>query len=310
MIFRRPDTTAKVFEAIRNIRPAKLFIGGDGPREGREDDAEKCAETREIATRVDWPCEVHTLFQEKNLGCRGAPPAAITWFFEHVTEGIIVEDDVLPSRDFFFFCEELLERYRDDTRIMGICGANLPSPRVENNEYSYFFSNWDYIWGWATWRRAWKYYDLRMEKYEKVIRGNYFHDNYTSLYEHYYWKHSFDRSHYHSESVTWWDHQWAFARRINSGLVVVPTRNMIINLGLGNESTNTHTSRWDFLKIQKMEFPLKHPDIVMQDRLTDDEVFRMHFTTPALRMRAKLRRMLERAGLGKLRAMVPRRKKK
>lgn len=301
LIFRRPDTTAKVFEVIRSIRPAQLFIGADGPREGVEDDFERCQETRAIATQVDWPCEVHTLFQDQNLGCRAAPPTAITWFFEHVPAGVILEDDVLPSKDFFYFCQELLERYRDDTRVMAINGSCLPSPRVKQMKDSYFFSNWDYIWGWATWRRAWKHYDLEMGKYEQVLKGNYFYDGYTSLYEEYYWKNSFDRSYYQSESVTWWDHQWVFARRINSGLVVVPKNNMVINLGFGHEATNTHTKRWDFLEFEKMEFPLRHPEIIMQDRLTDDEVFRIYFTDPGTRLRARIRRLMEQVGLGGLR---------
>lgn len=304
LIFKRPDTTAKVFEVIRSMRPARLFIGADGPREDREDEVEKCEETRAIVSQVDWPCEVRTLFQEKNLGCRGAPPAAITWFFEHVEEGIILEDDVLPSKDFFYFCQELLARFRDDTRIMAVNGSSMPTPRIRQKQSSYYFSNWDHIWGWATWRRAWAYYDLSMDKYEKAIQGEYFYDGYTSLDEHYYWKNTLDRSYYHSESVTWWDHQWVFARRINSGLVAVPTRNMVVNLGFGHEATNTHTVRWQAPQVEKMEFPLRHPDIIMQDRVTDDEVFRLYSTNPVSRFRVRTRRVLERLGLGGLRTLL------
>lgn len=293
MIFSRPDTTFKVFEVIRSVRPAKLFIAADGPRAGKEGEAERCHEVRKVATMVDWPCEVHTLFRDENLGCGRAVSGAITWFFDHVPEGIILEDDTYPSMDFFRYCEELLDRYRHDTRIMAVAGSCLPSPRVRNNEYSYFFSNWDYVWGWATWKRAWDLYDYSVQKYERVVRDGYFHEQYTSLYEHYFMKHALEAAYYSNDSVTWWDYQWGFARKINSGLAAVPTRNMVVNLGLGNEATNTTTSRWDFLELEEMEFPLRHPEVVMHDRVTDDEVFRLHFTNPLSRVKQHLKRLLD-----------------
>lgn len=297
LIFKRPDTTKKVFEAIRKVRPARLFVAADGPRPHVDGEAERCEETRRVATQVDWPCEVQTLFRDENLGCGRAVSGAITWFFEHVPEGIILEDDTLPSSDFFPFCAELLERYRNDNRIMEISAVSLPSPRVSRNENSYYFSNWENIWGWATWKRAWDHYDYSMKKYEAVIRDRFFHDQYASIFEQYYLRHAYNKAYYENEKLTSWSYQWSFARKINSGLVIIPTKNMVVNLGLANEATNTHSTRLGFLKFEKLDFPLRHPDIVMHDRVTDDEVFRKHFTSPYTRMRHRLRRGLELAGL-------------
>src|SRR5690606_34245197 len=123
LIFSRQDTTRREFEAIRAAHPRQVFIAADGPRPHKEGEAERCEECRKIASEVDWPCEVHTLFREENLGCGRAVSGAITWFFEHVEEGIILEDDTLPGPGFFRFCSELLERYRHDTRVMAVSGS-------------------------------------------------------------------------------------------------------------------------------------------------------------------------------------------
>jgi hypothetical protein len=293
LIFSRPDTTRKVFEAIRSARPSRLFIAADGPRAHKEGEAEKCEECRKVATEVDWPCEVHTLFRTENIGCGKGVSGAISWFFEHVEEGIILEDDTLPGPGFFRFCSDLLEKYRYDTRVMAVSGSSLPCRLSEHSEYSYFFSNWDYIWGWATWRRAWKYYDYSMPHYEHMVQNGYFGSNYYSLFEKYYINHSYDRSYYANKSVTWWSYQWGYARKINSGLVAVPVRNFIVNIGLGAGATNTTAeNRWSFFKFEKMDFPLKHPDFVMVDRTTDDEIFKRHFTTPLSRMKSHVKEYL------------------
>src|SRR5688572_19229846 len=141
IVFSRPSTTKRVFEAIRRARPSKLYVAADGPRAEKEGEAERCAIVRKLATEVDWDCEVRTLFQEKNLGCGLGPMSAINWFFEHETEGIIIEDDCLPSASFFPYCAEILERYRDDTRVMAVAGNNLEAPEDREEEYSYTFSS-------------------------------------------------------------------------------------------------------------------------------------------------------------------------
>src|SRR5262249_28027120 len=145
LVFNRPETTARVMEAIRAVCPKRLYVAADGPRKGKSGEADRCAEARRIATRVDWPCQVRTLFREGNLGCRDAVSGAITWFFECESEGIILEDDCLPSIDFFRYCAELLERYRDDERVMAICGsayADVPSDYPSSYYFSYYADMW------------------------------------------------------------------------------------------------------------------------------------------------------------------------
>lgn len=301
LIFNRPDTTAKVFEAIRQAKPRQLFIAADGPRKARKDDIEGCELARRVVDSVDWDCEVHRLFRDENMGCGPGVSSAISWFFEHVPEGIILEDDTLPTPDFFRFCTELLEYYRNDTRIMAVSGSCLPNRMANKAEYSYFFSNWDYIWGWATWRRSWKYYDYNMKSYEKALKLNCFHKHYTSIDEFYYIKHHMDLSYYESKKVSWWSVQWGFARKVNSGLVAVTNKNMVINLGLGNGATNTHDEdKWNFLKHEKVDFPLKHPEFVVHDRVTDDEIFKQYFTTPFTRLKSRVRRVAENLQIGGL----------
>src|SRR6218665_515415 len=148
LVFNRPDTTSRVFEAIRAARPAVLFIAADGPRSNRLGEDTQCEEVRAIASNVDWPCEVHTRFRQENLGCGKGPADGITWFFEHVEEGIILEDDCLPSPVFFSFCEEMLERYRHDKRVMQIGGVNMLPPAQQESTYSYYFSERSHTWGW------------------------------------------------------------------------------------------------------------------------------------------------------------------
>jgi hypothetical protein len=290
LIFSRPSTTERVFEQIRKAKPSRLFIAADGPRKNKPGEFEKCQAARAIVSKVDWECEVKTLFRDENLGCGRAVSGAIDWFFEHVEEGIILEDDTNPSPDFFRFCSEMLDYYRDDIRVMEIGGSSMPNRLSKNSKYSYFFSDWDYIWGWATWKRAWKHYDYSMKLYPEVTAHGYLLRNYTSVYERYYMEYLLSRSHYQSDSVTFWDIQWGFARKINSGLVVVPTKNMVVNLGFGLDATNTTNAKeYTFMKHEKMEFPLRHPEFVMQDRVTDKEVFIRYSTSFFSRLRGRLK---------------------
>ncbi len=164
LIFNRPETTEQVFSAIKKAQPPRLYIAADGPRSEYPNDAESCDISRAIATNVDWDCEVKTLFQDQNLGCRLAVSGAVDWFFEQETEGIILEDDCLPDQSFFLFCQELLEQYRDDTRIMQIGGTNYQFGKKRTN-YSYYFSRYGHLWGWASWRRAWSFYDEKMKQW-------------------------------------------------------------------------------------------------------------------------------------------------
>ena len=155
LIFNRPDTTERVFNAVAKARPSKLLVVADGPRDSRPGEAARCEQTRAIIKRVDWDCEVITNFADRNMGCKLRVSSGIDWIFEQVEEAIILEDDCLPDPSFFRFCDEMLERYRDNERVGMVSGGNLQFGRHRGTG-SYYFSKYTHIWGWASWRRAWK----------------------------------------------------------------------------------------------------------------------------------------------------------
>ena len=267
LIFNRPDTTQKVFDAIKQARPRQLFVAADGPREGKEGEKEKCKQVRKIIEQVDWDCEVKTLFRDKNLGCKIAVSSAIDWFFENVEEGIILEDDCLPDQSFFQFSKIMLEKYRNDTRIMMISGTNYLFNKVTISE-SYFFSKFYAIWGWATWRRAWMRYDINMNSWPE-FRNNkqltwIFNDK--EIIE--YYTNMFQRT--YDNKINCWGIQWAYSCIFNNGLSVVPGKNLIANIGV----TGTHTGSKPsiFINMPTGMFNInniKHPKFVAQNILCD-----------------------------------------
>ena len=275
VIFNRPDTTKLVFEAIRKAKPSRLYIAADGPRPHVKSDIIKCKEARMILGEVDWECEVKTLFRDENLNCGIGPSSAFTWFFEHEEEGIILEDDCLPSQSFFWFCQELLERYRDDNRIMHIGGNNFLNGWKNDNDYSYYFSRSGHIWGWATWRRAWKTFDYSIGLYDKIKKKNYFRDFFLNPLEKIYRLRKFDKT-ISSSRVDWWDYQWDFARYVNSGLAIVPKNNLVKNLGFGEDATHTQNGNSESAKMEAtdIELPLNHPSFMIRDFASDKRYFR------------------------------------
>jgi hypothetical protein len=297
IIFNRPENTQQVFDAIKKAKPTRLYIAADGPRRDILGEDQICEEVRKIATDIDWDCQVRTLFREENLGCGKGPCTAITWFFEHETEGIILEDDCLPSPSFFSFCSELLEHYRYDTRIMEIGGNNLEEPHLRNKEYSFGFSNQIYIWGWATWRRAWKLHDFDMSHYDEVYKKRYLDSSYKSIYERDFYQYVFGKMYEGDErtnSRTIWDYQWQFACKINSGLTIVPNKNLVSNLGFGINATNTLNPKGvgHDLVLETMEFPLCYPEFMMVDQIKDSQVFRRVCTSVSSRFRSQVKNLL------------------
>ena len=275
IIFNRVETTKRVFEAIRNVRPLKLYVAADGPRPGNDADKVNCDEVRKIIDDVDWPCEIKTLFQDQNLNCGKAPSTAITWFFEHEEEGIILEDDCLPSTSFFRFCHELLDYYRHDNRVMHIGGNNFLEGWQKDPDYSYYFSRSGHIWGWATWRRAWQTFDFDMLLYEKLKQQGFFDNFFLNPLEKVYRLRKFDKTIARRGEVDWWDYQWDFARYVNSGLAIVPHHNLVKNLGFGQGATHTVNGTTKMINMEAMElkFPLAHPPFIIRDIESDKKYF-------------------------------------
>ena len=230
LVFNRPDTTIRVFETIRQAKPPRLYVAADGPRKDKIGEKEKCEEVRSIIKQVDWDCEVKTLFRDNNLGCGKAVSQAITWFFENEEEGIILEDDCVPSFPFFSYCEYLLEKYRYDTRVWMVSGSCFEENITSLTEYDYLFTKYGNIWGWASWRRCWNHYDLLMKDYNLFIKNGGFKNIYSSkeakCFTQMYDRLSKDKK---LPSSTW-DYQW-FLTRLMNGLSIVPTLNLVENIG-------------------------------------------------------------------------------
>lgn len=273
IIFKKINTTEKVFEVIRQVKPPKLLVIADGPRSNVPGEAEKCATTRAIIDRVDWDCEVLKNYADVNMGCKERVVSGLNWVFDTVEEAIILEDDCLPDPTFFDFCEELLERFRDDTRVMHITGTNFGITGRDKNE-SYYFSKRTDIWGWATWRRAWKYYDVNMSLWPEIKSSGKLLDLVNSKKE-YEGKVKYWERHYGS-SADAWSYQWHFACTFQGSCSLVPNKNLVRNIGFGEEALHTKNSnrKWGNVEIEKMEFPLVHPKVFIRDTQADDSYIR------------------------------------
>jgi hypothetical protein len=292
LVFNRPSTTQIVFESIRKAKPSKLYIAADGPRKDKPEELEKCERVRKIVSNVDWQCEVKTLFRDENYGCGRGVSHAITWFFENEPEGIILEDDCVPDQTFFRYCSELLEFYRHDSRIMEVTGNNIYPEDFLQNEHSYSFSNHNGIWGWASWRRAWNLYDFEMKKYPALKKSGMLNQEFNSIFEQHYLDWVFERTFLFPEIT--WDYQWEFVKRINSGLTIIPQRNMVINIGFGADATSTTNVNCPSaaLKAEPMHFPLKHPPFVIVDSQADTAAFKLHLTTSSSRVKSRVKSIL------------------
>lgn len=265
-IFNRPDTTARVFERIREARPARLLVVADGPRADRPGEAERCAETRAVSERVDWDCEVLRDYAPRNMGCKARVASGISWVFEQVPEAIILEDDCLPDPSFFRFCSELLERYREDPRVMAVNGNSfLPAPALEDNAYA--FSRFTRIWGWASWRRAWRLYDLEMRGWDDFVRSGAPERIFPEAVRERMLE-EFDGA--RNGRINTWDYQWLFCVLNNNGLCVRPPVNLARNLGYGAEGTHT-TGRHPLgsYPAGAVRFPLHAPGRVEPDEELD-----------------------------------------
>ncbi|HET9218149.1 MAG TPA: hypothetical protein VFR18_14285 [Terriglobia bacterium] len=275
LVFNRPDLTIRVFEAIRKARPDRLYVAADGPRASHADERAKCEATRALATRVDWPCQVKTLFRTDNLGCRRAVSSAIDWFFEHEPEGIVLEDDCLPSTSFFAYCGELLAKYRTDERVWQVCGSRYVPDDIGLEDASYFFSRYGPVWGWASWRRAWKSFDADLKAWPQMREEPTISSAYPDAIEKKAKVRLGDKL-YRGEIDTW-DYQWGMAKNFNHGLSIVPAKNLILNIGFGQDATHTVTSNKHFPTEQfEIDFPLRPPRFVLP-QADHDRIYRSRF---------------------------------
>ena len=244
LIFNRPDTTQKVFDTFRQLKPKYLYIAADGPRPNRPGEQDRCTQARAIIKQIDWDCQLKTLFRSHNLGCGKAVSQGITWFFDHVEQGIIIEDDIIASPTFFHFAEEMLSKYKDTPQIMHISAFN-PLGEVSISE-TYYFSMFVHIWGWATWKRAWQKYIFQptQEQINQIIQP--YHTEGEKKY--------LQKLGAALQRADTWDYQWTMTVQREAGLGVSPNKNLILNIGFGEDATHT-TKANPWANVQKYDLP-------------------------------------------------------
>lgn len=294
LIFNRPDTTKQVFAKIREVKPKYLYVAADGPRSHKEGEKELCEQTRKIVTdNIDWDCELVTLFREENLGCGKAVSGAITWFFENVEQGIILEDDTLPDISFFKFCEELLIKYRDNHKIMSIGGVNFLSS-IYNSNVSYLFSEYGGIWGWASWSRAWEGYDFEITAWSNTSTKLYFNEKYPKEFANF-----FEQVFNSVKAIDTWDYQWWFHRLINNGMDITPSVNLVRNIGFDSNATHTYNTLDEIknLQTEAILFPLKHPNNIEVDLKYDNLLAKKYYSKKVFKKQNLLRRVLNKLKL-------------
>lgn len=239
LIFNRPKITEEVFEEIRKVRPKKLYIAADGPRESRDGEVSLTNKSRDIVSKIDWPCDLYTLFRKKNLGCKNAVSSAISWFFQSESEGIILEDDCKPNSSFFIYCEWALKEFRNNNKVWHVNGNNFSAPSDLYDEKAYSFTSLAQVWGWATWKNRWDYYENdSVELYKESIK-KWRRWELSLLARH----NKINHLKQVLEGLSAWDYQWQIAILNNSGLCVSSSSNLISNLGNGPDSTHTQNDK-------------------------------------------------------------------
>lgn len=272
IVFNRPETTRQVLDALRPDRPPLIFVAADGPRKGNDRDWTRCAETLDAVRKgIDWPCDVRYRVLEENLGCKLAVSSAISWFFDEVEEGVILEDDCVPAHGFLDFCSQMLDRYRDDGRIGHIGGYNCQYGR-RRGPASYYFSRYFHVWGWATWRRAWRDYDVRMSDYPAFLAEQVLDNLFERSSIRSFWMDNFSAA--AGSALNTWDYQWVYANLKKGRLAVVPNYNLITNIGYGVDATHTGSGKMRVPTIEALPVPLTHPGFALPCRKADDFTYR------------------------------------
>lgn len=285
MIFNRPDVTLDVFKKIREAKPSHLYVAADGPR-AEKNEEDLCQQTRSVINQVDWDCQVKTLFRENNLGCKYAVSSAIDWFFSNEEEGIILEDDCLPSSEFFIFCDVMLDKYRFDHRIRHIGGSNFQNG-IRRGQESYYFSKLTHVWGWASWKRSWMDYDVELAKYHSLDSNYYFKNVFDDSYLVDIWEGIFNRL--VKGEIDTWDYQWSIINFFNNGLSIIPNVNLISNIGFGENATHTTETDSIFSRIKLEQLgTIIHPKIVVADNDADHLTLSTEYVKPKIKKKSKL----------------------
>ncbi|OAM87617.1 hypothetical protein OH491_21560 [Termitidicoccus mucosus] len=289
ILFNRPGPTARVLARVRDARPSTLLVICDGPRPHRPDDAGRVAAVRRLVDEsIDWPCRVLRDYSETNLGCMRRIQTGLNWVFSQVEETIVLEDDCLPHPDFFTFAASTLARYRDDPRVMNISGTNLIARR-HRPRHACWFSQHTWIWGWATWRRAWRHYDADYSTWDARLPA--LRASFASAWERQYWISTFDQARRNLQAANSWGFQWNYTCRSLGGLTAMPRANLVENLGFTADSTHTD----DLARLARPTSalgPLSYPESHYTDPYAEDLWTRVYAgapTTPLANLKSRLR---------------------
>ncbi len=273
--FKRKNTLKKVLDAIRKVKPKVIYIANDGPNNNDSNEILKVNETRKlIKTEIDWECDLKFRFSEFNQGCKLGATNAINWFFKNVNEGIILEDDTVPHQDFFWFAAEMLEKYRDDERVWSITGSNFQDGHIRG-EATYYFSKYPSLWGWATWKRSWEKYNIKISEWPIILKKDIIYNLFSDPLERLYWKMIWNKLHFKGEPDTWC-YQWTLYSLLNNGLNIYPNINLISNVGFGVDSTHTN-KKIPPASIGKELGKIKHPKYFHSDKNADQFQLNKHF---------------------------------
>lgn len=294
LFFNRPAPAAAVFSRVRAARPPRLYVHVDGPRVDKQGEDGLVAKCRDLVEKVDWPCEVFTLFREENMGLRAGVSGAINWFFDSEAQGIVLEDDCHPDLSFFQYCETLLDYYKADDQIMHISGSNVAANKMRHLQESYFGSRFSLVWGWASWRRAWKKMSLDLDGLDDFIAAGNIHKLIDKPAAQAYMLDKFRKTRDGEHNS--WAYAWFYSILKHEGYCIVPTKNLVENSGVGlPEATNTKT-RFKHLQLKacSVDFPLQHPKVLTPRKTLEMELF---YYTQKRKLRLLLWYWLHRIGL-------------
>jgi len=281
MVFNRPEKTKKVWEQIQKAKPKKLYISADAPRAHLPEDRQKCEKVREIVSHVDWDCNVKYLLHDKNLGCTLAGKTAFDWVFSQEEEMIQLEDDVLPTQSFFWFMQEMLDKYKDNNRICYVCAENYG---IKSGEATYFFSQYGGSWGWATWKRVYNLWEYKLDSLEEIIKNKNFINSFPSKFQYDYWRRLFYKWKYLGGNT--YDLQTIYLIHKEDLLNIIPNVNLVTNIGWDNEAANTVSKNKadpaaiKFGNIKSFEInEIIHPEKIESSKKVDTQWFKYHFQT-------------------------------
>ena len=300
IVYRRPDTTKQVLNSLSVLKPVNLWVIADGARKNRSAENDLVAETRSLINGIGWDCDIHKNYSNTNLGLRRRIVSGLNWVYKHENQAIILEDDCVPDQSFYLFCAELLERFRDDQRIMAISGNNFLRGR-KRTPYSYYYSRYPHCWGWATWKRAWNKYDDKMDLWPEISNGEWLHDILNHDQRAYrYWRKIF--TDVYNEKIDSWAYRWTLSCWVNSGLTILPNTNLVSNIGF--QKGATHTVSYRNVKpspIHPVQFPLYHPPYIIRDQEADDFSQKTHFGSGYIKsIKRKIVWFLKKTGILKI----------